>query len=235
MSAKPAAALARLDAWRGRVNTWRRGFDARAPRERALLGAAVLAALFLLADALWLGPALRDWRAARTELGQAEAQRAGALADAARVQAQQLAQAQALRTELAAWRQRVREADAALRERGSALVGPDRMVPLLEQLLAGHGRVRVRAMHSLPRADLLELPATPGAHGTATLPSLYRHGVELTLEGSFADLLAWLRALEASPQRLLWGSLQFKVEQHPRCVLTLRVHTLSLDSHWLEI
>jgi MSHA biogenesis protein MshJ len=216
---------------------WRRAFDGRTARERLLLGAAVLAAIFMLADALWLTPALRGWQAARGELRQARAQQAAGLADAARLQTEQAAQLQSLRAELASWRQRVRDADGALRERGSALVGPDRMLPLLEQLLGRHARVRVRAMQSLPRTDLLEAqPTATSTAGTgAALPSLYRHGVELTLEGSYADLVAWLRALEASPQRLLWGSLQFKVEQHPTSVLTLRVYTLSLDGHWLEI
>mgnify|MGYP000045780683 CR=1 FL=1 len=60
-------------------------------------------------------------------------------------------------------------------------------------------------------------------------------GVELVLEGGFADLLSYLRAMESLPQRVLWGSVSLKVEQHPRSVLTVRVYTLSRDPNWLEI
>ena len=99
-------------------------------------------------------------------------------------------------------------------------------------------------MRSLGRSDLLALntstaAAVPSAAATAApapgAPSLYRHGVELVLEGGFADLHAYLRAMEALPQRVLWGSVSLKVEQHPRSVLTLRVYTISRDRHWLEI
>jgi MSHA biogenesis protein MshJ len=80
-------------------------------------------------------------------------------------------------------------------------------------------------------------PGTPGAGGTAstTGPAIYRHGVELSVEGSYADLLSYLQALEALPQQLLWGSLELKVEQYPHVVLTLRLYTLSLESAWVEL
>jgi MSHA biogenesis protein MshJ len=77
------------------------------------------------------------------------------------------------------------------------------------------------------------LPAAAAA--SATGPTLYRHGVELSVEGSYADLLSYLQALEALPQQLLWGNLELKVEQYPRVVLTLRLYTLSLASAWVEL
>ena len=55
------------------------------------------------------------------------------------------------------------------------------------------------------------------------------------LEGGYGDLLSYLQAMEALPQRVLWGSVSLKVEQHPRSVLTLRVYTISRERHWLEL
>ena len=59
--------------------------------------------------------------------------------------------------------------------------------------------------------------------------------MELSVEGRYTDLLDYLKTLEASPQRLLWGSLQLQVLQHPQVRLTLRLHTLSTDARWVEI
>jgi MSHA biogenesis protein MshJ len=59
--------------------------------------------------------------------------------------------------------------------------------------------------------------------------------VEIRVEGSYPELLAYLQALEALPHKLLWGSLQLHVEQHPRAVLTLRVYTLSPQAGWVEL
>lgn len=230
---------------------WRalqRRFDQRNGRERALLIAAAVALMLMAADALWLSPALTAFKAARAQQLQVQRALTGLQADTQQLQARGSSQARAQQAELALWRQRVRDGDSALRRHEDALVGPDRMVELLEHWLARHGEVRVRAMRSLGRSDLLGAAApapTPAANATnaapavrsadTPTPTLYRHGVELELEGGFADLLGYLQAMESLPQRVLWGSVHLKVEQHPRSVLTLRVYTLSRDRHWLEI
>ena len=235
-----------------RWRTLQRRFDQRPQRERLLMIAAAAALVLMLADALWLAPALKDFRAARGQQVLAQTALQGLQADAARLADQGSRQAQARQAELAGWRQRVREGEAALRQHEATLVGPDRMIGLLEHLLARHGEVRVRAMRSLGRSDLLAptgstepgaaaaAPVTAAAAASATdlqarPPSLYRHGVELVLEGGYGDLLSYLQAMEALPQRVLWGSVSLKVEQHPRSVLTLRVYTISRERHWLEL
>ncbi len=238
-SAAHAAMAALTQRWRGLV----RQFDARSERERALLLAALMAVALMAADSLWLGPAFAAFRSARTEQLAAQQALQGLQTELARLQTEGRAQAQRQQAELASWRGRVRDADAGLRSHEDSLVGPDRMLDLLSQLLARHGEVRVRALRSLGRSDLLagQAPAAPAAAAaSAASPAtatagLYRHGVELVLEGGYADLLAYLKAMEALPQRVLWGGATLKVEQHPRSVLTIRVFTLSRDPHWLEI
>lgn len=249
----PGKGLAGLLAKTTPAARWRalqRRFDQRNGRERALLIAAAVALMLMAADALWLSPALAAFKAARAQQLQVQRDLAGLQADTRQLQARGSSQARAQQAELALWRQRVRDGDSALRRHEDALVGPDRMVELLEHWLARHGEVRVRAMRSLGRSDLLgasgPAPApTPAANASnaapparsadTTTPTLYRHGVELELEGGFADLLGYLQAMESLPQRMLWGGVHLKVEQHPRSVLTLRVYTLSRDRHWLEI
>ncbi len=227
-------------------------YNQRNPRERLLITAACAALVLLLADSLWLSPALQAFKAARSTQAAAAQVRAAVQADLGRLESQGLAQARQQQAELAQWRQRLADGDTALRTHEDSLVGADRMLDLLEQLLARHADVRVRAMRSLGRSDLLSGSTAPvpaaaasGARPGAAVPAnplgpspaggLYRHGVELVLEGGYADLLVYLKAVEALPQRLLWGGASLKVEQHPRAVLTLRVYTLSRDPNWLEI
>ena len=114
-------------------------------------------------------------------------------------------------------------------------------------MLPRHGRIKVRELRSLGRTDLLAAASTaaavaqPASAASAPAavppggPALYRHGVELTLEGGWSDLLAYLQALETMPRRVLWGGVSMKVEQYPKVVLTVRLYTLSLDRGWLEI
>ena len=240
---------------------WRallRRFDQCAPRERLLLIGAAAALVLMASDALWLGPALTLHRNAQRERLEARAGLDNLQTEIRNLTDRNAALARQQQDELAVWRQRVRDGDGALRRHADSLVGPDRMLDLLAQLLARHGQVRVREMQSLGRTDLLAAaaggppgagqmaaqalaqpanrsgqPAATAAPGAA--PSLYRHGVELVLEGGFNDLLQTLKALETLPQHVLWGSVSLQVEQHPRSVLTLRVYTISRDRHWLEI
>lgn len=214
--------------------TWQRAeraFDARPRRERLLLVAVVAAVGFGLVDAAWLTPAFKRWHTSRQQHEVAQQQMVSLQRDFDRVQAQSLAEEQRLRQEAATWRARLREGEDVLRRHADRLIGPDRMLALLQQLLQGRGELRVRAMQSLSKVELLT--DMQGA-GTGA-PALYRHGVELAIEGRYAELLGYLQSLEQLPERLQFGDIQFRVEQHPRCVLTLRVYTLSLDRRWLEI
>lgn len=209
----------------------RQAFDARPLRERLLLAAAAAAIGFWAVDALWLTPTFKRWHAGRAQHQAVQAQMAALQTTFQRLQAQSLADELRAREEGLAWRARARESEEALRRHDRLLIGPERMLQLLQQLLQGRGELRVRAMQSLSKVELL----TDLQAAASGAPALYRHGVELVIEGRYAELLAYLQSLEQLPQKLQFGDLQFRVEQHPRCVLTLRVYTLSLDRRWLEI
>ncbi len=232
----------------------RQRFDSLQRRERLLVVTAAAAASLMLADALWLTPAFKAWKAVHQREASLPAVMAKTAAEVQRVAETALAQQRQLQAELTQLRHRLQDGEAAMREIEANLVGPDRMLALLEQMLASQGQLRVREMKSLPRTDLVAVAAvaavttgttgttstngtnlTTGAVASTARPALYRHGIELTVEGSFGDLVRYLEALENMPQRLLWGSMQLKVEQHPKALLTLRVYTLSVDRHWLEI
>ena len=225
----------------GALTRLRRAFDGRARRERILLIGAAMAVAVMAGDWLWLSPAFEQWQAARRRamlaaetlqtLNNDLAQR-GAAARALEAQVQQ---------EVAQWRAKVQQGDAELRAIGTSLVAAADMLPVLDRMLAQAGGLHLRSMQSLPRTELAASPGAAPAAGAAASapgaagPALYRHGVELTVEGRYADLLAYLNALESMPQRVLWGGVQLKVDDYPKAVLTLRLYTLSMDRGWLEI
>ncbi|MDP3821600.1 MAG: hypothetical protein Q8R33_09005 [Burkholderiales bacterium] len=225
-----------FDRTRAAASRLQRAFDARARRERLLLIGAGVAIAWMLADSLWLTPAFKDWASARARHTTASAALLR-LNDEVALRGSETRNAeQQLLGEVAQWRSRVSETEATLSEFGGSLVGAAEMVPVLDRLLAQTGGLRLRSMQSLGRSEVgspATAPQTPADAKTAD--TLYRHGVELNVEGSYADVLAYVQAIEAMPQRVLWGGLQLRVEQHPKVVLTLRLYTLSADRSWLEI
>jgi MSHA biogenesis protein MshJ len=199
-----------------------RRYQALSKRERALVALCCTAVLGMVVDRFWVMPAWAAWSQARQARQQSTQVLQTLDASITALHQRKDLDTRQLQAELAALQARTGRPEAE--GRASDLVSPADMLPLLEQLLGRHSGLKLRSLQSLGRAALGQ-----GA------PTLYRHGVELTVEGRYADLIDYLKTLEASPQRLLWGSLQLKVLQHPQVLLTLRLHTLSTDAHWVEI
>ncbi|TLS18641.1 MAG: hypothetical protein FDZ72_07860 [Betaproteobacteria bacterium] len=152
-----------------------------------------------------------------------------------------------VKRDLAHIRRTLADIDTQLAQTQSALVPPEQMVGFLENILVRSRGLRLVNMRTLPISGVLDASkdgvaksgtaaASASAAGTGReMEHLFRHGVELTIEGAYPELLAYLAEVERSPQRLLWSRAQLSVEQHPRAVLKLTVYTLSLDRKWLVI
>jgi MSHA biogenesis protein MshJ len=202
-------------------------------RERALTFAAAAAILIALTKTLFLDPLLVEKNKKSTQLVQQQEKMKA-------VQAQIDASSQARKDiENSPLHQRVEQAtqqladgDVYLQGLSDRLVAPEKMAELLEQVLNKYGRLQLINMHTLPVAPLtMEKPGT-----TAVLDKqIFKHGVQMTVRGSYLDLLQYLTELEQLPTQMFWGKVDMKVEKYPEVVLTLTVYTLSLDKTWLKI
>jgi MSHA biogenesis protein MshJ len=64
---------------------------------------------------------------------------------------------------------------------------------------------------------------------------IYKHGVEITVQGSYLDILDYMTQLEGLPWQLFWGKAKLTVDEYPKATLTLTLFTLSLDRKWLNL
>ena len=78
-------------------------------------------------------------------------------------------------------------------------------------------------------------PGTTNAIASNDYLSIFRHGAEITIEGGYLDILAYIEALEKLPSRLLWGEAILSADEFGTSRLTFTVYTLSLDKTWLSI
>ncbi len=97
------------------------------------------------------------------------------------------------------------------------------------------------AMVQLPSLQLTP-PGGPAPQGAAPPPKppkqeelLYRHGVQIVVEGSYLDMVAYMQALEAMPEQLFWGKATLNAQQYPKATLSLTLYTLSLDQKWMAL
>jgi MSHA biogenesis protein MshJ len=110
---------------------------------------------------------------------------------------------------------RLAELEKALEARKGAFVAPSRLPELLKNLLGPGRPIRLESLRTVPAVQVQS-----GAE-------LYRHGLEMTLRGSYFDLMQYLSDLEKMPARLLWGGVELQVDKYPEVRLSLQVHTLS--------
>jgi MSHA biogenesis protein MshJ len=174
-----------------------------------------------------------------------EAQIARTQADTAtmRAQVQQLLRTLAqdpnaeARSRIAQLRQQIEELDASVRAVQRGLVSPKRMAAVLEEMLTRNRRVELVGLRTLPVTALVERATVPAAEDAAAaqLRNVYKHGVEITLQGSYLDLLDYVARLEKLPWQMFWARTRMDASDYPRVRLTLTLYTLSLDRAWLVV
>jgi MSHA biogenesis protein MshJ len=126
---------------------------------------------------------------------------------------------------------RIKETEKTLAARQRAFVAPEELPVLLRQMLGRSRQIKLESLRLLPSTPL-PAPGTSGStpgrpEGPQGSGEVFRHGVEVTLSGSYFDLVQYLTELESLPAPLLWGRVELQVEQYPEVRLTLVVRTLS--------
>lgn len=214
-------------------------FDALSMRERAMVFAATMVALLALAYTLMIEPELVKQKRSATAILQKQSEMRAFEAqvtkligsraqDPDRAERERLAQ---LKSELAGLEARIAAeerkftAPSQMRAVITGLLGRSRGISLVEMKTLATGTI---ATSSKPAAK-------PAAKPPAPERLIYRHGLELTVSGSYLDLLAYVRDLEKLPTQLYWGALELDAAAYPRVSMKLTVYTLSLDRTWLSV
>lgn len=214
-------------------------FDGLARRERLLVFTAVAALIAGMTFLLAVDPALLRARALR-----------GAIAE----RQLQLSSLRAIETELstrlaqdvnAPVRAELQQADQALSAiEGEiqvfhrTLIPAQAMAQVLGGLLQRQSGIRLVSLRNLaPEPLTAERETREGASAAAKAKRpalLYRHGIELVVEGGYFDLLNYLTLLEKQSWRMLWSETRLTA-RYPVSRLHLKLHTLSLDESWLSV
>lgn len=230
-------------------------FDARAPRERVVVTLGLVAVTLALAQSLVLAPEQSRQQALRRDIADAEneARTISASIDAL-VKAVDNSPVAVARQRLQEVERRMDEADARIESTRRQLVPAEQMAALLEDLLHRQGRLQLLQMRNLPVEPLLP-QAEAGTPSAVDKPvakpgdgvvdkadgaredgrQLYRHGVELALQGNYLDVLDYLTRLEGLHWRVQWGELRLDASEHAATRTTLKIYTVSTNKTWLKI
>jgi MSHA biogenesis protein MshJ len=204
--------------------TWQRlaaQIDQMSLRQRALMFAAVSLVVVLAAYVALIDPVLGKQKQLIDRVNRDQSQ-----LTAVRAQLQSLlkeapgAKQDPEQAALRALEERIAELEKSLGARKGVLVAPTRLPALLRELLGKNRQLKLESLKVLPAAEVSG--------------ELYRQGVELSLKGTYFDLLGYLSDLEKLPSRLLWGGGELQTELYPEVRLTFEVHTLTTQRSLLK-
>lgn len=208
-------------------------------RERAIIFAACAFVLVALISELLLAPLLDKQKMLSVQVEQQQERMKDQQAQMqALLQARKDDENSPLRRRLSQLKAQLEEQAGYLDARREHLVEPSKIAELLGQVLSQNTQVQLVELKTLPVSPLVEKPKVEGAVQPASANGqrqIFRHGVQITVRGSYLDLLQYASALESLPTQMFWGEASMNVEQYPAAALTLTVYTLSLDKMWLTI
>jgi MSHA biogenesis protein MshJ len=220
--------------------------DALSLRERGLIFVMAVAILLALFITLLMDPLQAKRNAMSQDLLNRQAK-----ISASQAQVQALLEAReqdpdaANKKRMEQLQQQVAEMDKTLEGVQQGLVSPERMPQLLKDLLLKNQQLHLISIKTLPVSTLVPSKkdtAASNAKGakqenkaSPEEAQIYKHGVEITVQGTYLDLLAYLSELEGLPWRMYWGNLDLKVNEYPQSTLVLTLYTLSLDQTWMSL
>jgi MSHA biogenesis protein MshJ len=224
--------------------------DAMSLRERIILFGGLLLVIVYIAFMVFIDPAQQRKKVVSAEL---EKQRAEMqvlqiqIADLAAKRGDPDAANLARRNGLG---EQIAGIEVSLKDMNQTLVPAQNMKALLQEMLTHQPRLQLVALKTLPVTPLVEkkekaekTEKTDAANGAVPAPvntplvesNVFKHGVEITLQGSYADLYEYLTRVEKLQWRMFWSRASLNAEDSPRLKLTVTIYTLSLDKAWLVV
>lgn len=127
--------------------------------------------------------------------------------------------------------------DSRVAESISALVPPEAIVSLLEDMLGDTPNLRLVQLESRPPEELgaREKPAEGEAETKRASSGLYRHGLRIELEGPYPATVDYLERLESSSWHLLWDRFEYEMQTYPNGRATIDLHTISDRKEWMGV
>jgi len=227
-------------------------FDAMSKRERIMVAAAALVVLFFGIEMGMIEPLIAKQKIAQQRIDQQGTDLRTAQAQVSSIQPRLKDPEAANRAALERLKQEVATIDTKLKGMEQTLVPPTQMPALLGDILRQNRNLKLVSLRTLPVSNLVdpvlaksESKLDPNA-GSAIQPqliqlpagaesSIFKHGVEISVQGTYPELLAYLAQIERLPQHMFWSKVRLNVDEYPMSTMTITVYTLSLDKAWLVV
>ena len=137
-------------------------------------------------------------------------------------------------------RQRLDVLDEVLAQRTARLISPDQMVRALRDVVNADAEVSLVRLRNAGATPVITEPQGQAGDGESAtdadgIPRVYRHDVELVVEGRYLALLAYLERLEGLEWQFQWEAITVEVRDYPVTRASVTLSTLSLAEDWIGV
>jgi len=197
-------------------------------REKLYIVAAILAGLWMGLDNLYLQPIWQQQQQLREEMSQIDTQLNDLIVAKAEIEAQGKFNPNQQNTQrLTNVKANLKRLKQKVQLGNKRFVESDSMTLVLAELLNDDYGLQLIRAEKLPVTSLTEQKEEKSW--------VFQHGLSLTFSGNYQNTLRYLQAIEASPWRFLWHSIDYKTQEYPTAEVTIKVYTLGFQEHWLRV
>jgi len=197
-------------------------------REKLYIVAAILAGLWMGLDSLYLQPMWQQQEQLREEISQIDTQLNDLIVAKAEIEAQgKFNPNQQNIQALSKVKANLKQIKQKVQLGSKRFVESDSMTLVLAELLNDDYGLQLVRAEKLPVKSLTEQKEEKSW--------VFQHGLSLTFSGNYRNTLRYLQAIEASPWRFLWHSIDYKTQEYPTAEVTIKVYTLGFQEHWLRV
>ncbi|MBI5912084.1 MAG: hypothetical protein HY848_19315 [Betaproteobacteria bacterium] len=224
-----------------RLQKYADSVDSMALSERTMFFGAVALVLMTLLQVFLLNPVLSQRNQLSAQIAQQQDETKAIQARIQSLVRPDLPDQDALnRAKLKSLREQMAQLERQFEEQQRQFVAPGQMAAMLENMIAKNRKLQLLSLRNLPGGGVPETgagaPASAAGGGARAGGGreVFRHTVELSIKGSYFDLLDYLAALERMPEHLFWDGIELTA-QYPQSVLKLTIYTLSPEKSWLTV
>ncbi|MDU0353129.1 type II secretion system protein GspM [Paraglaciecola aquimarina] len=203
-------------------------------REQVMILVAGVVLILLLMYTLLLEPTFDETKKLKTNIASVKSELTTIDSQSAALMAQlQIDPNVSIRKRIAQINEQIASLDETLHSKISNLVPANQMGQVLESVLASSKGIKLVSLESITPTPLYLKSAAEDEQQVE--PDLFRHGVNITLEGKYFEIQAYLEKLESLKWKFYWQKFDYKVEQYPIGQLELEIYTVSTSRAFIGV
>ena len=132
--------------------------------------------------------------------------------------------------------QKINNFNSQISQRLQGRVAPEEMAGLLNDVLQKNHKLELIQINNLEAEPFITQNKTDQKESIdPDLVGIYRHSMEMELQGAYLDILDYLQELEALQWKIFWDDVKMDVQEYPVVRVNIKVHTFSLKDGWLSV